>query len=135
MPEPTEQLKRFLRDNISSYEELEILLLLSRQPGVNRSDQDLAMSLGAPLERVTTALEALRATDCLLHTEERGDLTYFSYAPASDEVGGLVSELGSVYAERPLAVIQIMSANAFERVRGATARRLADAFRLERPKK
>lgn len=93
------------------------------------------MSLGAPLERVTTALEALRATDCLLHTEERGDLTYFSYAPASDEVGGLVSELGSVYAERPLAVIQIMSANAFERVRGATARRLADAFRLERPKK
>jgi hypothetical protein len=47
----------------------------------------------------------------------------------------LVAELERAYSEQRLAIIQAMSANAFERVRGAAAQRLADAFRLEKSKK
>jgi hypothetical protein len=135
MVEPSEQLRRFLRDYISSYEELEVLLLLAREPTRARTLEDVAASLNVPIEGIDLALQALLATGALLQSERRGDASHFWYAPADDELRQRVTELEHAYVEQRLAIIQIMSANAFERVRGATARRLAEAFRLERPKK
>ena len=59
----------------------------------------------------------------------------FVFAPKSAELGARVVELERAYVERRLAVVQMMSANAVERMRGAAIRRFADSFRLERPKK
>lgn len=133
--EPSDQLRRFLRDHISSYEELEVLLLLAREPVRPRSAIQVAESLNVSIEVSEVALSALFATGKLLQRESRDDVQVYKYAPQDAELRRLVSELDSFYAEQRLAIIRVMSANAFERVRGAAARRLADAFRLERPKK
>lgn len=132
---PSEQLRHFLRGYISSYEELEVLLLLARPPAGEMTAAALAAALKVPSEAIAASLEALLATGRLLRSEQRADATYYSYAPQDEQLRHVLIELEQAYSGQRLAIIQIMSANSLDRLRGAAARRLADAFRLERPKK
>jgi hypothetical protein len=103
--QPSDQLRAFLREYVSSYEELEALLLLVRHAERAFSDS------------------------------ERGGAAYYQFAPKTVQLAELSRELLQLHTEQRLTLVQMMSANALERVRAAAMRRLADAFRLERPKK
>lgn len=124
----------FLRDHVSSYEELNALLLMSRSPLRIWSSADVAESLNAPEDVVEIALEALVAAGIVIGAGAAGSETY-QYAPQSSSIADHVTALERAYVDQPMAVVQIMTTNAIERVRSSAARRLADAFRFERWKK
>jgi DNA-binding transcriptional ArsR family regulator len=130
----SERLRYFLRDHVSGYEELQALLLLAREAGQDWTESEVAESLNVPVELVSSALESLLSTG-MVEVVRRGNLTAFRYAPKTDILRGAVVELQRAYSEQRLTVMQMMSANALERVRTATLRRFADAFRLERSRK
>jgi hypothetical protein len=132
---PSEALQAFLRDSISSYEELEALLVLVEHSDRSFTDGEVAETLKVPVDGITPALEELASVDGLLQVENQIGQRRFRYAPNSRPLREVVGELATAYAEQRLAIVQLMSANALERVRGAAMRRLANAFRIERPKK
>lgn len=132
--EQSERLRLFLRDHVPGYEELLALLLLARAAGQDWTDSEVAVSLNVPVEPISSALENLLSTG-VVEVVRRGNLTAYRYAPNTDSLRQAVVELQRAYSEQPLTVMQMMSANALERVRTAALRRFADAFRLEGSKK
>jgi hypothetical protein len=128
-------LAEFLHDHVSSYEKLETLLLLARSPERDWSAPDIAQSLNASVDSIEEALEGLLAAGSLLECVQAARPLKVRYLPSNQQVHALVTELQRAYVEQRLAVVQIMSANALERVRSAAGRRLAEAFRFERSKK
>jgi hypothetical protein len=129
-----DQLRLFLRDYVASYEELETLLLLARNAGREWTEGEVALALNATAESIGEALKCLREAGMLGVVQRSGNLLY-CYSAGSDPNHERVVELQRAYDERRLNVVQMMSANALERVRGAAMQRLADAFRVERSKK
>jgi hypothetical protein len=132
---PSEFLQAFLHDSISSYEELEALLLLVRQSDRSWSDSELAEALKVPVDAIAPALDELASVEGLLEVDTQAGQRRFQYAPRSQLLRQVVEELSIAYVEQRLAIVQLMSANALDRVRGAAMRHLANAFRIERPKK
>jgi hypothetical protein len=132
---PSETLQAFLRDSVGSYEALEALLLLARNSHRSWTDSELADALKVQTDGITTALNELAAVEGLLEVDNQVVPRRFKYAPRSTLMQQVVDELAAAYADQRLAIVQLMSANALDRVRGAAMRRLADAFRIERPKR
>ena len=132
--DPSLKLREFLRDYVSSYEELEVLLLLAREAR-DWSAAELADELRAPVDMSAAAAEILVVVGGMVDTRSPAGQRRFVFAATTDELRAQVAELDRAYAERRLAVVQMMSANAVDRMRGAAIRRFADSFRLERPKK
>lgn len=128
------KIREFLRDCVSSYEELEVLLLLAREAR-DWSADELAEALRAPGDIIAAAAESLVEVGGLVDARSASGQKRFVFAAKTDELRAQVAELDRAYVERRLAVVQIMTANAVDRVRGAAIRRFADSFRLERPKK
>ncbi len=131
----SEFLQAFLHDSVSSYEELEALLLLARECDRSWTDQQLADALKVPVAGITSALDGLAAVDGLLQVDTQAAPRQFHYAPKSKMLRQVVEELATAYSEQRLAVVRLMSSNALDRVRSSAMRRLANAFRIERPKK
>ena len=132
---PSDRLREFLREHVSSFEELETLLLLAGTSGRAWSDSEVAAALNGPVDTVTAALSSLSSVDGLLTVSEQAGGLRYQFSPRSAQLGEIVGELAALHAEQRLTLMQLMSSNALERVRGAAMRRLADAFRLDRPKK
>jgi predicted transcriptional regulator len=131
----TEALRAFLRENVSTFEELETLLFFVRAAPGPRTVSEVAAALHMSEEMAQTALDGLLvASSVLERTAIAGQKPGYRYAPAA-ELQEVLSKLERAYDEHRLTIVQIMSSNALERVRSSAARRLADAFRLERRKK
>jgi predicted transcriptional regulator len=128
-------LAAFMRDHVSTYEELDTLLFLASSPARAWSCEEIAESLNVTVDSIETALDALLVVGNLVQTEQQSGRSTFRYAPGSDFVRDQVAHLQRAYAEERMDVVQVMTANAMERVRSSAARRLADAFRFERSKK
>jgi hypothetical protein len=122
-----------LVESISTYEQLDILLLLVRG-GIGRSwsAKAVADSLGAASDDCRVALEALAAIGVL---KVGTDLTTFQYSPATAELARNVETLERTYREERATVAMMMSTNAMERVRTSAIRTFAEAFRLRGSKK
>jgi hypothetical protein len=130
-----EELRVFLRDYVSGFEELEALLFFMRAPRRAWSSAEVAAAINLQEDLVQGALDALVAANGILErTSQAGSDQVFRYSPPA-ELNPLLAKLQRTYDEQRLRIVQIMSANAMERVRSSAARRLADAFRLERTKK
>jgi predicted transcriptional regulator len=119
----------FLRECISSYEEVETLLLLARSPARSWSADEVAQSLNLTVESVDAALARLIEVGSLIEAIVTSP-TQYRYAPGREALREAVSELDHAFAEQRLAVVQVMNQNALDRVRGSAARRLAQAFRV-----
>jgi hypothetical protein len=132
--EQPERLRRFLRDHVSGYEELETLLLVASQGARDWTDSEVAALLNVPIEPIAAALESLSSAG-ILESLRRRHLVAYRYAPRTEMLREDVLELQRAYSEERLTVMQIMSGNALERVRTAALQRFADAFRLEGNKK
>ena len=128
-----DDVRALLQEHIESYEQLETLLLLRRERYEHWSAPGLAGRLRVRAELIDTALAALEASGLIqtLATEPRR----FAYRPASAGLDAAVGRLERAYTERPIPVIQLMSANAIERLRTAALHTFADAFVLKKKDK
>ncbi|MES1184675.1 MAG: hypothetical protein ABUL60_12750 [Myxococcales bacterium] len=135
LSDPSELLRDFLRDNVSSYEELEALLFLARNPDRDWSAAEVANALKAAVDIIKDALETLRARDRMVVGGSRAGVVVYRYACSDPSLEKRLDELRRAYEEERLSVVQMMTGNALDRVRRAAVLRLADAFRLETGKK
>lgn len=126
-----EELAQFLREKITSYEELEVLRLLARRPVRSWSVTEVAANFALTPEVAAASLSGLLAAGELLQAEPLGN---YRYAPANDRTRALIEQLERACNEQRTDVVQAMTTNAIGRVRSSAARRLADALRSDKPK-
>lgn len=127
-----QQLRQFLFEKVATYDELETLLLLQRQPQLEWSPNAAMQALGLPLEQCEAALENLAAHGLLVLC---GDPVTFRYAPASRELAEASAQLQRAYSKDRFAIVQLMTTNAMDRVRAAALERLGGALQVRDSKK
>jgi DNA-binding IclR family transcriptional regulator len=131
-PLPTDVLE-LLQQRVGSLEELEVLLLLRRTRERDWEVFEIARELGLPDTIVDTTIATLRSHDFLMI--EGSPAGRCRYAPRPAELAALVDRLATLYEERRLEVMRVLSAHALERVRDSAARAFAEAFVLGRKKR
>jgi hypothetical protein len=133
-----EDVRRLLQEHIESYEQLEILLLLRRVRYEAWTSASLATRLRINEALVAPALASLRAAGLLgadTSDDPAAQPPRYAYRPSSSGLDATVGILDREYAERPISIIKLMSANSIERVRTAALHTFADAFVLNRKDK
>jgi hypothetical protein len=126
------EIGQFLREFIHSYEQLEILLRLASSSERSATAEGMAASM--PIDPVVAAdaLETLARDKRLIVRCETtaGEPAHYKYQPASPELSAIVAKVDEAYRTRRLEVMNLMSANALERVRNAAVQAFARAFLL-----
>jgi hypothetical protein len=125
--------RALIHEHIESYEHLETLLLLRRERYEQWTSESLAARLHVRAELIAAALATLKTSGLVEATG--ADPTRFAYRAASSGLDAAVGHLEREYAERPILVIQQMSANSIERLRTAALHTFADAFVLNKKDK
>jgi hypothetical protein len=130
-PTLSERVRLLLRDHVESYEQLEMILLLFRDPERDWSDVEVA-------DRIK--VDPTVAAEGLAHLADAGFAEpvpeangRFRYARKTSWADAL-HELAAAYDTDRVNVINTMTENALERLRTLTARVFADAFRLRKGK-
>jgi len=123
--------RALLHEHIETYEQLEVLLLLRRERHEQWTVDALATRLHVRAELIGSALDRLEAAGLVLATGAAAASRY-AYRPVSSGLEAASGRLDREYAERPLRIIQLMSANAIDRVRTAALHTFADAFVLKK---
>lgn len=116
----SDALKRFLRRNFSSVEELEIVLLLFSEPQRSWSSEEISTQLRGSLTSVKKRLERLARKQLVAADGGR-----WRYRPG-DERDARVAELESEYHIRQARVIDFLFSEPTDALRS-----FADAFRLK----
>ncbi|HEY7890474.1 MAG TPA: hypothetical protein VIC29_19800 [Steroidobacteraceae bacterium] len=131
MDDLPEDVRALLHEHIETYEQLEVLLLLRRERYEEWTIAALATRLHVREELVGSALERLKSAG-LVAVAGADRAERFAYRPGSSDLDTAAGRLQREYAERPIRIIQLMSANAIERVRTAALHTFADAFVLKK---
>lgn len=127
------EVRRVLSEHVTSYEQLEALLLLHGSAARDWTAADVAAALRIDAAVAAATLTALSAQRLLARAEGASPPRY-RYAPVDSALAGGIDKLAQAYAEMRLEVVKQMSANAIERVRSSAARTFADAFLLGQKK-
>jgi hypothetical protein len=122
-----------LDEHVESYEQLETLLLLRRERYEEWTIEGMAERLHVRAELIETALAGLKLGGLVEATGVAP--ARFAYRPKTSALDAAAGRLEREYAERPILVIQLMSANSIERLRTATLHTFADAFVLKKKDK
>lgn len=120
---PTELLRAFIRENLASVWELELLLLIHRERARSWRAVELNREIRGSLGLVTQILEKLVRAGLVA---QDGDET-FRFAPRSPELEELVTELAEAYGARPFAIVREILAAPNEKIQF-----LADAFKVKK---
>lgn len=123
--------RALLHEHIETYEQLEVLLLLRRERYEEWTLPAVAARLHVREELIGSAVERLKSGGLVAAVSAAGAVR-FVYRPASPGLDAATGRLDREYAERPIRIIQLMSANAIERVRTAALHTFADAFVLKK---
>lgn len=118
---PEHELPRFIRLHFRSVWALEILLFLRRDPERLWTVDEVVRELRASTSLVARNLQVLERAG-LVVVEQPG---LCRFAPASPLIAQLCDRLEEAYRERPVAIINLISAPVDQ------LRQLADAFRFK----
>lgn len=114
------ELAAFIEAAIPSVWALEALILLKRNPDIAWSTDDLVAEMRASTTLVTDCILVLQRAGLVL--EQSGSV---QYAPASPALAALADALQSTYRERPVAVVNRITARRADPLKG-----FADSFRI-----
>jgi hypothetical protein len=128
-----EKTRALLREAITSFEMLEIVLLMRAQPEASWTAASLAGRVHVPDDLVARALHALHAAGLAAAVDappgaKSGQL--YRYRPATPDLATAAEALALDFSERRAAVLSTMSTNAIERLRSGALSAFADAFVL-----
>lgn len=132
-PEIPTDLQEFLRERISSYEQLEVLLLLRSHPTKRWGTQSVTMELRIKESLAEEALRSLCKNNLLRVDVGSGELL-FTYRPHPPELDEVIGTLAKAYRDERLEVMKLMTAHAVERLRTSVLRKFSDSFILRKNK-
>lgn len=121
---PSQKLERFLRTSFRSVWDVELLLLLRREPTRSWTTGELVRQLRASGLVVSDALIALQRVD-LVAREPAED--HFIYRPATAELVEAMDELAATYASKPASIMHVIWSTPRTNIEI-----FADAFRLRK---
>jgi hypothetical protein len=134
MPEPLPaELLDLLQAQVGSLEALELLLLLHRTQERAWDRFEIANRLGLS-DDIVEASAASMESHGFLARHGTGPGTTWQYSARPPERAAMIDRLATVYADRRLEIMRILSAQAMERLRESAARAFADAFIIRRKK-
>jgi hypothetical protein len=119
-------IKQFIADHIDSVAELELLLLLRRDPAQAWTPSAAGQRLYASADVVALQMADLQAKQLLTSGP---DEQTFVYRPQIAEMVPYVDQLAELYRERRVAVITAIYSKPSDKIR-----RFADSFRLRKDK-
>ena len=117
-----EQLTAFVREHVRSVWALELLMLLKRDPTRCWPAADLLRELRASTGLVNDNLARFERSGLVV----RDDSGCHRYSPAAPLLATLCDELEAAYRERPVAMVNLISAPR------DPLQKLADAFKFKR---
>ena len=121
----SEDLKRFIKENIQTMLRLEVLLLLhQRQPGAFTA-AEVAGELNFDNETTAQELMALEADGLVAHVQS--DKFKYTYRPLNPTLESLIEELAMGYSQQRVPILSAMLAEHPDRIRC-----FAEAFRIIR---
>jgi hypothetical protein len=121
-----DDVRALLVERIHSFEQLEALLLLRREPRQSWDAHSVSVALKMTVEASIEALDQLRASR--LVAEQPGPQRQFRYSPGERALDVTVGRLVVVYDEARLEIIRLMNRNAVDRLRSSAIRTFADSF-------
>ncbi len=124
-PAVSDDVRRFIAENVTSAEQLDILVLLHGQPDRAWTAEEVSQAVYTVPASATMRLEELVARG-LLSSGGEANPTY-RYAPANDGTASRVEALTAAYRANRVAIINLVFGRAPDPVRS-----FADAFRLRK---
>ena len=113
---------QFIRNHIRTVWDLELLLLLEREPAHAWTAEDLVLKLRASTVIIADSLTALRKIGFVEEEEGR-----YRYSAATSEMRALVQAVSQAYANFPAAVTKLIWQAPNTKIQV-----FADAFRLKK---
>jgi hypothetical protein len=120
----SEAVKVFILNCIASVEQLEVLLLLKRDPARKWSAKEVADEIRTSYSSAERRLKSLHEIKLLTFFAEN---QLYSYHPLSAETAALVDDLAQNYRTRPYRVIDLIFSKPVSRYQN-----LADAFKIKK---
>ncbi|HEX2188862.1 MAG TPA: hypothetical protein VHG51_08195 [Longimicrobiaceae bacterium] len=117
------EVARFIAEHIDAAEQLEILLLLHREPGKKWTSRDVSQAIYTVPASATLRLESLVASGFAASTG--GADPAYQFAPRTDQQRQQVESLAAAYRKDRVAVIKLIFSKPPDPVQS-----FADAFRL-----
>ena len=121
----SETLERFIRERLPSLEQIEIVLLLRRDPSKSWSAPEVSQQLATPPESTAMRLFLL-ASNGILSFEGSG-VPRYRYEASDAATDTLIAELLQAYDEKRDALFDIVGTPQRDPIRS-----FADAFKLKR---
>lgn len=118
----SQELKTFIKEQIQSVFNLEVLLLLHREHSRSFTSEEIANELGIEIDVVQHLSDLISAN--LLVTTSAGISKYY-YAPGNRELASLVDQLAVAYSKKRVPILSLILAEHPDKIRG-----FAEAFRL-----
>ena len=126
-----DEVRDFLRDHVSTYEELEALVFLARRRRRSATAAEVGAGARMPTLIAVKALDDLRRGGLVDEVREDRRTSYVFW-PATPELARVAERFVEVYEANPVDVIQLMSAAALDRLRSTASRAFAEAFVIRR---
>ena len=111
----SDELKKFIREEIQTVLRLEVLLLLYRHQPKSFSSEEIAAELGFENDVTQEQLPAL-AEIGILATSGAGRSGY-RYKPATDRVGNMVNQLALAYPTQRVLILSLILSEGPDRIR------------------
>ncbi len=121
-------LQQFLWEQIEGYGQLEVLLLLQRDPTKAWTTESASAVLKLPSTEVEEALASLLKRGMI--ERMAGDPPQSRYAAVEPHLRIMIPELAQAWQDNRLEVLATMNAQAMMRMRNSALRTFSEAFRL-----
>jgi hypothetical protein len=124
-PQISEELRRFIKDDVRTVLGLEVLLLLHDQQPGSFSAAEIAQELGFEIEATQDQLTALETLGLVIQSTT--DETRYEYHPVNARLGATVDQLAVAYTTRRIPILTVILADNSHRTR-----LFAEAFKIIR---
>jgi hypothetical protein len=125
-----ESVLTLLRDHVTSFEQLEVLLLLQAHPHDDWTAAAVSERTRIPTDLVDHALAGFSGGGLIEQVREAPPA--YCFAPRENRLRQAAADLAAAYRDRHALVMSTLSMNAIERIRSGTLRAFSDAFLLRR---
>jgi hypothetical protein len=125
-----DSVQALLRGHVTTFEQLEILLMLQAHPHDDWTAVAVSERTRIPEDLATRALADFSGSG--LVEQVRENPAAYCFAPRTTHLRQAVVDLAIAYRDQRALVMSTMSVNAIERIRSGTLRAFSDAFLLRR---